>query len=1489
MALDKANRWKYVVSPLIVLSLVFAVFPLQTSGAFQAPEVTLTLDFKGILGSLNYTRIHKHVESLSSLGSRSTGYDGCREASEYIQNAFVSYGLSVQRQAYPLSVPKDNNTAVVVPSQGKVIEAYALWPNSVQTSRTPEPVEGQLICGGHGELQEFNGKVVSGSIVLMEFNSEDNWLEAAKLGAKAVIFTFPPESSYDEARSKFLITPIHFPRVLVSKEDSVLLRGIADKGLTVSVKVDMRYETVEAENIIGVVEGTNKDLRNNLIVVAAHYDTWSVVPKLAPGADEATSAASLLELAKYFARNPPERSIMFVALSGHWNALAGPREFVEKYFFDEKVLTGERKIWAFMSLDFSTVSTEMALLYAGSFYEYTGQDATPIQARWTRWFTPRVYSQVLPSLKAQTGRTYSVEDGFYAGLRGWWASVYGPYMLDSEPFAVAHGLGFTLRTTSHRLHWGHPLSDTRYVNLDNLKPQLEVGASIVYDLATNGVNMAWSDISPARTLFAAGGADLAGYITLKGQVLTFNISEGWYSPVPDAIVVVKRMDNPDSSYPFIRIISKAGEDGNFSINGWGGMFSISKRGKSVTTHIDAYKMSDETGLIEYAPDLGQYGAMQLSFTFTPQIHPSYVSTVVFKSSSIVLFDLVNPIELRPETFLDPRFQSQLQTPWFSAQSLLMCYDFDTMSEFRSWGRLSLGFEDVAMLFVPPNSRALIMYRLSRDLYMAGILVDADNENPEGNGIDVPRNQELHISATSYCFASDMLSITKSRYSKLKAGFVGSYEAEMSLQEAESRLSNARASLDKLDYDTAYSDILLAWAWTIKAYGDTMTRINDTLYVNAIFLSSLMVFSLFVERLLFSTTGKKRLVAILLIYIVFLGMYMSLSPAPRVAANFMMSPLSIGILMLFIFVTSIFFNKVMLIAKEERLSQMGKHYMERGFVSLAFLSFGISTQQMRRRKLRTVLVLITVATIMTSMVALTSTVTYARPSLVKATPFYPAYKGMLLQFGTFDTAPGNIGDPYFLEHLRGIVGYEPSPRVWFYPESRAGMEVGTEIKALDEKYQVRAILGLSKNEVLNYLIALRNGSWLWSDDAPIAVISSDASEKLKISVGQSVEVEGYNLTVVGIIDAVRANSLLDLTGFPSTPVDPNMVNALLVGVVPEEQHNPLTYGDVLIVPYKLALRMGGYLASVSFRAENASSLIGVTNELAILYRGLAMHVCDGENVWTVGPLVTLGFQGLGPILVIFCIGGLVIANTILGTIYERIREIRTFSSLGLSPKGVSLMFMLESLVYALIAIVLGYIMGISLNVSLVGTKMLPPDFFVNSSSLTTILAIGITVLFALVPSLYPALLVSKLVVPSLERKWRIPSKPKGDSWEIILPFLVNREEAKATLRYLDEFLQSHTAETPDPYIVREVKLDLQGRSIISKVALQPFDAGVAQEVTIQPFFTTDESRFRVVLNIKRLSGSPDVWTAMNPTFIDNVRKQFLIWKSLSPKEKERYYG
>lgn len=93
---------------------------------------------------------------------------------------------------------------------------------------------------------------------------------------------------------------------------------------------------VTGYNLIGMVEGTDQKLKDQYIIVGAHYDHVGRVKavegdSLANGAnDNASGTTAVLELAKYFAGNPPKRSMLFTLFSAEEMGLVGAKELAAR-------------------------------------------------------------------------------------------------------------------------------------------------------------------------------------------------------------------------------------------------------------------------------------------------------------------------------------------------------------------------------------------------------------------------------------------------------------------------------------------------------------------------------------------------------------------------------------------------------------------------------------------------------------------------------------------------------------------------------------------------------------------------------------------------------------------------------------------------------------------------------------------------------------------------------------------------------------------------------------------------------------------------------------------------------------------------------------------------------------------------------------------------------------------------------------------------------
>ena len=98
-----------------------------------------------------------------------------------------------------------------------------------------------------------------------------------------------------------------------------------------------KVDSLDAFNVVGVLEGNDQKLKNEYIIIGAHYDHIGYGrsvenDSIANGAnDNAAGTAGVLAMAKYFAtKNNNKRSILFVLFTAEERGLLGSKHLAEK-------------------------------------------------------------------------------------------------------------------------------------------------------------------------------------------------------------------------------------------------------------------------------------------------------------------------------------------------------------------------------------------------------------------------------------------------------------------------------------------------------------------------------------------------------------------------------------------------------------------------------------------------------------------------------------------------------------------------------------------------------------------------------------------------------------------------------------------------------------------------------------------------------------------------------------------------------------------------------------------------------------------------------------------------------------------------------------------------------------------------------------------------------------------------------------------------------
>ena len=118
----------------------------------------------------------------------------------------------------------------------------------------------------------------------------------------------------------------------------------ANSNASVEFRVNLVKKTAEAYNVIGILEGNDSVLKNEAIVIGAHYDHLGKggqgslaanSTEIHHGADDnASGVSAMLELARQFAKKKKnKRTIIFIAFGGEEEGLLGSQFYVNNPAF----------------------------------------------------------------------------------------------------------------------------------------------------------------------------------------------------------------------------------------------------------------------------------------------------------------------------------------------------------------------------------------------------------------------------------------------------------------------------------------------------------------------------------------------------------------------------------------------------------------------------------------------------------------------------------------------------------------------------------------------------------------------------------------------------------------------------------------------------------------------------------------------------------------------------------------------------------------------------------------------------------------------------------------------------------------------------------------------------------------------------------------------------------------------------------------------------
>lgn len=1490
-------------------------------------------------------RIEEHVKYLSELGSRVTGYPGFFKAAEYIVNQLEDMGVKPFGgdggfyEYYDITVPFDHGANITL-EDGLVLNVSMCWPNYVNTNSYISPPEGDRLVYINGTgIDAFNGKDISGKFVLMDFNSKWFYRFALMYGAKGIIYTLGTETSRGEAFSKLYYLPVKFPRYLLNYADSVkMIDYLKEKGgeATIWIKSKMTWERIPVPNIVGLIEGSDPNLKNEYIILNAYFDSISIFPKVSPGATDSLGTSVLLEIARFLTEYPLKRSVIILFTSGHFQSVWGAREYVDRHF--DEIGT---KLKLFISLDLSYGSDQACIVNKGFTYGYRLLES--LNAKYTPLIV-KIFHVYLEGLRKVFGADYGVSfiDGIVMTHPSFIQSSppmrFGASQFDSEPFTLAaFGGGLCINTANDvRMYEQTPLDTYDRVLFSNVWSQAYFAAGIAYALTNEPtLPLAASRASRFHTEW--------GYTTLNITVATYNLTTNFFqqftkerNPEVWKDLVVHYIGGSTGMVGNVIMATPTGTEGSVGVAQLAGIIEVFAKpdengivtikglkpytGQDAISMVDVYAVNSTDGTIYGATDMGQFGAGRVGGN-TVVITSSSVNKIVpiFECGSIVLLNMLNPRDLTPTL-----------TP--------VVYNAFSHGPMIYWGQWSGSplFGD-RMFFVEIGTPAEIVLYLSgasapgagpspgqlqavggvgATQYVWCALTNFSSEGTRALGYVVDKKgEQLMFKYPSYEYSWQLFRLNDERVKTAMTYSVSNPMIILYHGMAKDYLDKALIALENNKYSAAYGLSYAAWAFEQRAYSETLGLIQNAIFTTAFFFLLVLPFSYVLERLLFSYFGLKRIAAIMLIsafMVIFLYFF---HPGFHLANNLLMVLAGLGIITVIMPILWFLVDEANTSAKALSARILGIHSLQSATGAIASTAFSLGIQWMRKRPFRSSLTLTSVTIIVVSLMTFTSFAAIAVPRTLSTSNTPVAYDGIIIRQKPWTNIPTEM----WLQLKEEMADYAyVAPRAWYYPPAGPNTKGFIYWNTKNLTARIYGFLALSSEEQKISGIWDRikvRGRWFYPGETYSIILSTYLATNLTrelgytVAPGVSIPIWGVNLTVVGLFDgdALYSGSgfgpesgLIDLDGEPITPRDPTTPTGT-AGVVPPH----LSGHSIAIVPFDLLWTIFGSTfqpMSIAVKPKNTSDINSIAMNLAYRLNVLIIYgIIKGQSMegWPIGDIVEIttrtwfSFLGSQNLLIPIVIAAFSILNITVGTIYERIKSISVYVVVGSTPTQIAGMFMAESLVYGLLSSVLGYVLGVVATSILIKLGFYPPEFFPNYASSFIIVVMAIALLVPLLSTIYPALKAWRLVTPSLERKWKIP-KPIGDRWTIPLPFVVTtKEELYGFFSFLKEFLQAYSGaektglfSTETLVFAEYMEAGKDIKRLSAEIRLAPYDLGLMEEMDMVAAAGKGKS-YSIVLQFLRTGGVRKNWETSNKVFIDTLRKQFLIWRTLPPSEKESY--
>lgn len=419
-------------------------------------------------------------------------------------------------------------------------------------------------------------------------------------------------------------------------------------------------------------------------------------------------------------------------------------------------------------------------------------------------------------------------------------------------------------------------------------------------------------------------------------------------------------------------------------------------------------------------------------------------------------------------------------------------------------------------------------------------------------------------------------------------------------------------------------------------------------------------------------------------------------------------------------------------------------------------------------------------------------------------------------------------------------------------------------------------------------------------------------ELRAQPGDRLRIQGTNVALLGTFDSQRLSKLREVDGSPMVPVNFAAAQMALgqfeskgsagrgdtqgdleqaLGRLEPEALEPVSPDTVIVAPTALEGLLGMSLKGVIVYPKAGTDLAELGERLAVLNDdGVYVNQGGERHRYLYGNKYSV--TGVTDVAIPLVLGGLIIFSTMLGSVIDRQKEIYTFSALGLAPRNIAMLFFVEAGIYAVIGGFGGYLFSqvvtaVLQTLAAHGLFRAPEINYSSSTAINTILIVMATVIIS---TIYPAIQAARKATADTARQWRVPA-PQGDVCDFDFPFTISQYDITGILCFLREHFSNHADRTVGEFAVDAVELHREPvkgfAGLRATIWLQPFDQGISQRFEITAQLSDIEEVCEIHVRIERLSGPPAAWTRANRLFLEDIRRQFLLWRTLNDEERDQY--